>query len=346
MTTNGLNWQHKISGVTSDLKAVEYINASTIIVAGDWGTILKSTNGGMGWTQKNSGTGEMLYSVHVNGSDIYACGQNGVILKSTNQGDSWTSINPGPGAHIFDVFFTSPTVGYAVGNDGYIFRTTNAGDDWHPYDLGISTDFQLRGIHFTDPNHGFVVGKNLVLNQSIILRTTNGGGSFVPQIVYGADYVDIQFLDSDTGYILNQDLTLMNTGTIYRTTDGGTNWNLLYGFSKTQTSMAFFGFNAAYTCGYNGTIFKSTNMNLDLEDLINDQVISVYPNPSSEKIFINPNPSIQDENLTIELYAISGDKMISQIKGSSIDISEIPSGSYLLKIQSETSSWIKKIIKE
>ncbi|MGV3610863.1 MAG: YCF48-related protein [Fluviicola sp.] len=343
-TTNGLNWQHRISGVTTNLKEVEYINPTTIIVVGDWGTILKSTNGGMGWTPKNSGTSEMLYSVCVNGSDIYACGQNGVILKSTDEGDSWTSINPGPGTHIFDIFFTSPTAGYAVGNDGYIFRTTDGGDDWNPYDLGISTDFQLRSIYFTDPDHGFVVGRNLVLNQSIILRTTDGGGTFVPQIVLGADYVEIKFLDANTGFILSQNLNV-NTGSISKTTNGGANWSYLTGFSKTQTSMAFSGFNVSYTCGFNGTIFKSTNISLGIDDLVNDQPISVYPNPSSEKIFIKLDPSIQSESLTIEIYTISGDKIISSTD-SSVDISEIPSGIYLMKIQSETSLWTKKIIKE
>lgn len=343
-TTNGLNWQHRISGVTTNLKDVEYINPNTIIVVGDWGTILKSTNGAMGWTPKNSGTSEMLYSVCVNGSDIYACGQNGVILKSTDEGDSWTAINPGPGAHIFDVFFTSPTVGFAVGNDGYIFRTLNAGTNWQTYDLGISTDFQLRGIDFTDPNNGFIVGKNLVQNQSIIIRTTDGGGTFVPQILYAAPYIEIKFLDANTGFLLTQNLN-SNTGAIMKTTNGGNTWDYLTGFSKSQTCMAFSGFNVSYTCGYNGSIFKSTNMNLSIEDLEDEQAISVYPNPSSEKIFINLDSSFQSDHLTIELYTISGDKIISSTD-TSVDISEIPSGTYLIKIQSETSLWTKKIIKE
>ena len=345
MTTNGLNWLSKISGVTTNLKDVEYINPTTMIVVGDWGTILKTTNGGMGWTPISSGTTEMLHSVSVNGSNVYACGQNGVILKSTNEGDSWTSINPGPGAHIFKVLFTSPTVGYAVGNDGYIFRTNNAGASWAPYDLGISTDFQLRGIYFTDVNNGYVVGKNLVLNQAIIIRTTNGGGTFIPQIIYATSYVDIKFLNSSTGFILSQNLDA-NTSAIFKTIDGGNNWNLQTGFSKAQTNMAFSSLNIGYTCGFNGSIFKSTNINLGIEDLENDQVISVYPNPCSEKITIFMDASIQAQNLIVEVYSISGEKLISQSNNEYIDISDIPIGAYLLKVQSESNVWTKKIIKE
>lgn len=348
MTTNALNWHHKISGVTTNLKAVEYINASTIIVVGDWGTILKSTNGGMAWTQKNSGTSEMLYSVHVNGSNIYACGQNGVILKSTNEGDTWTSINPGQGAHTFDIFFTSPNVGFAVGNDAYIHRTTNGGASWttlYSFDSGISEDFQLRSIYFTDANNGYIVGKNLWANQSIFLRSTDGGITWTKKIVYGTSYVDIKFLNSDVGYLISQNEN-SNTGLIYKTTDGGANWSFLTSLAKPITDITFPSTSVAYTCGFNGTIYKSSNINLGIEDLENDQAISIYPNPSSEKIFINLDSSIQNENLTIELFTISGEKIISQSNSEWVDVSEIPSGSYLLKVQSETSSWTKKLIKE
>lgn len=348
MTTNGLNWSHKISGVPTDLKDVEYINPTTIIVVGDGGTILKSTNGGMGWTPINSGTPEMFYSLCVNGTDVYACGQNGVILKSTDEGDSWTDVSPGTGGHVFEMFFTSPTTGYAVGTQAYIHKTTNGGASWtttYDYDSGISEDFQLRSIYFTDANNGYIVGKNSFANQAILVRTTNGGATWIPQVVLGTHYVDIKFSSSDIGYIISQNET-WNTSAIFRTIDGGANWTLQSSIPKAQTDIAFPSANVGYTCGLNGTIFKSININLGIEDFESDQALSVYPNPSTGKITISFDSSVPAKDLITELYSASGERLILQSNTGSLDISNIPSGVYLLKVQNETSFWTKKVIKE
>lgn len=348
MTTSGVNWAQKISGITAGLKDVEYINATTIIAVGDGGTIVKSTNGGMGWTSIYSGTSEMLHSVCVNGTDIYTCGQNGVILKSTDEGNSWSFISPGQGAHIFDIFFTSPTVGYAVGNDAYIHKTTNGGLTWttlYDFDSGISANFQLRSIYFTDADHGFIVGKNLIENQGIIIRTTNGGTTWIPQIVYGVSYVDIEFVNNNVGFIVNQNLNSYVSG-ISKTTDGGISWTWLTVIPKVQNDIAFSNSGVGYTCGFNGSIFKSTNINLGLDDLENNQPLSVFPNPSSEKITITLDSSITSENLTVHICSTSGEELISQSNTGTIDISDFPSGIYFLTVQNETTSWTKKIIKE
>ncbi|WP_300667121.1 YCF48-related protein [Fluviicola sp.] len=348
MTTSGVNWAQKISGITAGLKDVEYINTTTIIAVGDGGTIVKSTNGGMGWTSIYSGTTEMLLSVCVNGTDIYTCGQNGVILKSTDEGNSWSSVSPGQGAHIFDVFFTSPTVGYAVGNDAHIHKTTNGGLSWttlYDFDSGISANFQLRSIYFKDANNGFIVGKNLIENQAIIIRTTNGGATWIPQIVYGDSYVDIKFVNNNVGFIVGQNLNSY-VGVISKTTDGGTNWTFLTSLPKVQNAIAFSNSGVGYTCGFNGSIFKSTNINLGIDDLENNQTLSVYPNPSSEKITITLDSSIASKNLAIHVYSISGEEIIFQSNTTTIDVSDFPTGTYFLKVQNETSSWTKTIIKE
>ncbi len=347
-TSNGLNWVQRTSGVTGDLTDVKYINPTTIIAVGSWGTMVKSTDSGWNWSTLYPEEAYHLTSIYVNGTDLYATGQNGVIIKSTDEGISWTPVNPGPGAHILNMFFTNAMVGFAVGNDGYIHKTTNGGDHWtttYSFDSGISEDFQLRSIFFTDANNGYIVGKNLWANQSIFLRTTDGGINWTQEIVYGTSYVDIKFLNSDVGYIISQNEP-SNLGLIYKTTNGGASWSLLTIISKSLTDITFPSTSVAYTSGFNGTIYKSTNINLGLEDLENDQVISVYPNPSSEKIFINLDPSIQNENLIIEVYTISGEKVISRSSSEWVDVSEIPSGSYLLKVQSETSLWTKKLVKE
>lgn len=345
-TSNGINWIPRNSGVPSNLTDVKYINSNTIIAVGFYGTILKSTNSGLNWSTIYPGGSYHLLSVYINGTDLYATGQNGVIIKSTDEGTTWNSVNPGTGGHIFKVFFTSAMIGYAVGNNGYIHKTTNGGTSWtYNFDTSISADFQLRSIYFTDVNNGYIVGRNSFTNESIFIRTTDGGTTWIPEIVYGTYYVDIEFLNSDTGFIISQNES-SNTGVIFKTINGGISWTFLCSISKSLTDITFPSINVGYTCGFNGIIYKSTNIALDVEELESDQALSVYPNPSSEKIEMILHPSINIGILTIQFYSISGEKLISQLYADSIDISKIPAGVYFLKIQNETNSWTKKIIKE
>jgi hypothetical protein len=54
---------------------------------GDYGTILKTINGGTNWTAQTSGTIINLWSVYFTSFDTgYAVGEAGTILKTTNGG--------------------------------------------------------------------------------------------------------------------------------------------------------------------------------------------------------------------------------------------------------------------
>ncbi len=71
------------------LNDVEFIGASTGYEAGNYGTILKTTDGGSSWISQSSGTTENLNSVSFlnAATGFIAGGQNAwVILKTTNRG--------------------------------------------------------------------------------------------------------------------------------------------------------------------------------------------------------------------------------------------------------------------
>ena len=78
----------------------------------------------------------------------------------------------------------------------------------------------------------------------------------------------------------------------------------------------------------------------------NNIQFNCYPNPTEG--IININTSIA-ENYTIDLYTIQGSFIQSynnNLKTSTIDISKLPTGIYLLKIRiSETKHLVKKIVK-
>jgi photosystem II stability/assembly factor-like uncharacterized protein len=68
---------------------IEFADNNTAYAVGEYGTILKSTDGGLTWNQLSTGTMNSWSSLSVTGSGIiYVAGLNGMILKSIDSGDT------------------------------------------------------------------------------------------------------------------------------------------------------------------------------------------------------------------------------------------------------------------
>jgi len=78
---------------TNPLYSVCLIDENTGFAVGYYGTILKTTNGGVAWTIQQSEVTRSLLSVHfpVDAMTGYVVGDSGAILKTTNGGLSWSS---------------------------------------------------------------------------------------------------------------------------------------------------------------------------------------------------------------------------------------------------------------
>jgi hypothetical protein len=65
----------------------------------------------------------------VDSNTAFAVGNSGTIIKTTDKGVTWTQLNSGAYQDLSGVYFVNPQVGYVVGTDnnvnyGYIFKTT------------------------------------------------------------------------------------------------------------------------------------------------------------------------------------------------------------------------------
>jgi photosystem II stability/assembly factor-like uncharacterized protein len=87
----GWNWLNpKPTG--NDYRSVVFVDTNTGYAVGDFGTIIKTTDGGTHWTLSASGTAQHLNSVYFTDfSTGYVAGDGGVILKTTDGGAIWTS---------------------------------------------------------------------------------------------------------------------------------------------------------------------------------------------------------------------------------------------------------------
>ena len=177
---------------------------------GEFGTILKTIDGGESWTVLSSGTTNHLTSVYfLNSTTGFAVGGGGTILKTTDGGIIWTSISSGTSGELLSVFFPDSNTGY-VGGFG-ILKTIDGGSSWTS--LSSASNYDVHSIYFTDANIGYAVC------GGIIIKTINGGITWTFSSPTCKWFSSVYFTDANTGYVVGDE------GTILKTTNGGGTFN-------------------------------------------------------------------------------------------------------------------------
>jgi len=77
----------------------------------------------------------------------------------------------------------------------------------------------------------------------------------------------------------------------------------------------------------------------DVEDFRSS--IKIYPNPASQKIFVDYK---SDKNTAIEIFTMSGSKIKESTNTKEIDVSDLQSGIYFIKISNQDFNFTEKII--
>ncbi|GAB4376924.1 MAG: hypothetical protein Kow0042_23820 [Calditrichia bacterium] len=214
-TDNGQNWNLQYQGSSgSTLWSIFPVSDQILYAVGDYGTILKTVNGGDLWTLQTSPTGAFLFGVFFRNDSLgWICGDNGIILKTTDGGQNWTLKNTPIFDRLYDIFFVDDQNGWAVGRSGRIIHTTNGGESWTTQASGTTT--RLYGVHFINNTTGFVVGWS-----GTVRRTTDAGTNWtMVSVPTGENLYDIDFVGADTGMIAGFD------GACLKTTNGGLTWS-------------------------------------------------------------------------------------------------------------------------
>ncbi len=118
-------------------------------------------------------------------------------------------------------------------------------------------DVALYGIDFPTQNTGYAVGWGV--DGSVVLKTTDGGGTWNIQEQPGALLFSAHFSSPDTGMVAGY-LGSCNCGMIARTEDGGATWSTGVADGSTGFySLSFTGTDTGFVCGYDGFIMKTTD---------------------------------------------------------------------------------------
>jgi photosystem II stability/assembly factor-like uncharacterized protein len=126
------------SGTNRNLTGVSMsrLNNQHLIVVGDKGTILRSTDTGFNWANVSIPDTSFDFNaisqqgVYYTGDIFVAVGSGGRIYKTTDVGDTWQQKISGTTSNLRSVSFVSQDSGVVVGDNGTILFTTNGGDTW------------------------------------------------------------------------------------------------------------------------------------------------------------------------------------------------------------------------
>ncbi len=232
-------WYEQNSGTIKNLYAVTFTDSNNGFAVGDSEIIIKTTDGGTNWITQSSGSVFPLNDVTfvnsstgwvVGGDDWYSTyDRKQIILATTNGGVTWQlqfNDSIGPLGQLSSVHFINENNGWAVGGgtDGEekphfyraFLRTTNSGISWTSQTEWIDTTGKngiLNAVQFSDQQIGWAVG-----NHGTIMKTTNGGVNWAPQIQNPEIVLnDVHFIDINNGWAVGGNH-------FFITTNGGSIW--------------------------------------------------------------------------------------------------------------------------
>lgn len=252
---SGLSFNMSSTGVnalyTTDI-AVNQNNPSQVLVATESdnsGACYYTNNGGVTWDLIESLPYNRFSSVEIDKNGIFYAWANGPtstnqegLYKSTDSGVSWTNMGPNIGIYletqIYDIEISTENPDFIVitgnnfginGSKGVIYKSMDAGVSW---DLAYISESDFESF-----KHASIVGSTIYsakfsLNQpDVFHKSTDEGLNWteitngIPESFTRSSYIVADKNNADIVYGIAGELG--NYYAVYKSINGGTNWNEL-----------------------------------------------------------------------------------------------------------------------
>lgn len=332
----GESWTTIYEG--ENIQTIAFVNSQKGFAAGFANTIKKTEDGGASWREINVGSDVYQYI-----SIRFWDENNGVIIymtqdfepearTTTDGGETWNLSLNAPDNLMVKMNYADENTLFAVGFGGSVYKSTDAGYSWDLIKSGPEINL---GVFFKDAMNGVVAGE-----EGDLYITNDGGLSWEDSLYtgyhhfYGLNWKGDKILAAGT----DED--------IYFSEDNGETFNQVFdGSSDDQMyEIALFADNSGLIVGSGGKVIKFSNLYMASNEVKNNAAI-IYPNPATDVINIKTDKKIN----WVQLYDLSGKLLLNQKNlnsGASLNVSNLPKGIYILKINSEGQIHTQKFSKK
>ncbi len=222
------NWQQILppGATTNQMTGLFFMDAHTGWSVGDYGTIQKTSDGGITWRIIPIPWLTPLRDVFfVSGKTGFIVGQNGLILKSGDGGEKWEQKIIRYTNNLNRVIFSDSLHGWIVGEKGLILHSSDGGENWLQQ-ISNSRE-ELKGIARINDSSFCITGKN----RTWLLSRNSGAswGNLSPELLnakYNYHFNDVFFLDEQKGWIGGSKIIsdYLTSPVLLHTPDGGNSW--------------------------------------------------------------------------------------------------------------------------
>ena len=226
-----------------------------LVVVGERGHILVSTDNGASWKQAGVPTRALLTAVHMHDERLgWAVGHDAVILRTGDGGDTWKLVHYAPEEErpLLDVWFRNARTGFAVGAYGYFLATGDGGDTWTSRAIS-EDDFHLNAL---TPAGGRNPGSQrlyIAAEAGVAYRSDDGGGTWRElSSPYAGSWFGALALDEDRVLLMGL------RGHLFRSPDAGDTWTRIpTGTNATLTGAVRVSADRVLITGLEGTFLTS-----------------------------------------------------------------------------------------
>ena len=359
----GLNWVTQSSNTAFKLNAVFFTDTDNGYAVGNGiypvrgNIILKTTDGGLTWADTSYGSQTQEWDLYdlrsVQFTDpstgyifgYYNADYEMFILKTTDSGANWNKVlSLGVSVEGWtsgSMFFSGPDTGYFIHTDynmsttAAIYKTTDGWNTWADhliYHYGRPNLPGLSAVCFPDADTGYVIG------AGGLFKSIDGGVTWTDMGLERPGN-SLFFTNANEGWLIQ------GGDTILYSTNGGDSLTIQNpGTANDLNSLYFIDENTGYAVGESGIIVKTTNGIVGLsEHHQTENVLEVYPNPASTNISIETTLKGH-----LAIFNLNGQQLLEQkitVPLTTIDVSKLVNGIYLLMAVDENGVQVGKIIK-
>lgn len=323
---------------TNTINRIQFVTEQVAYGIGDWGTILKSSDGGETWTDisyEDTRNFNGLYFFDENTGLVggpFSTGGGGsseMLAETTDGGDTWEVFSSFDFDDFNDMDFLDNQTGWAASINGKILYTLDAGDNWSSKNAGME---DLLSIHLYDNDTFWVAGES-----GSLYKSTDSGDTWEKAVQIDTlglsefdDLYDVEFENENIGYVIGETYDNGFVGFLLKTTDGGTSWERsVYNFEHvlydikigSNGEVVLAGGKDQFTENESNAVFISEDQG-DTWRMISDGAGPLYWTSLDEN---SGNWIVAGESGATSTFALSNDTLYSDLYTGS-DIAEITFG--------------------